>query len=182
MSTYIALLRAINVGGTAKVAMSELRAAVSEMGFDDVQTVLQTGNLVLRGEAASEAAIARQLEEQARKRLGLRTAFIVRTAKDWQADIAKNPFPDAAESDPSHLVVMFLKDAPEENAVKALREAIKGREVVQAHGKHLYVVYPDGIGRSRLTIDLIERKLGTQGTGRNWNTVLKLAAPAAATP
>lgn len=176
MTTYIALLRAINVGGNATVAMSDLRAAVSELGFEDVQTLLQTGNLVFRTDGASEAALARQLEEQARKALGLRTTFIVRTAKDYQAVVAQNPYPDAAANDPGHLVVMFLKDAPEAKAVNALRDAIKGRETVEAIGKQLYIVYPDGIGRSRLTVDLIERKLGTQGTGRNWNTVLKLAA------
>lgn len=176
MITYIALLRAINVGGNATVAMADLREAVSELGFDDVQTLLQTGNVIFRCDATSEAALARRLEEQARKRLGLRTIFIVRTAKDYQSVVAKNPFAEAAEGDPSHLVVVFLKDAPEAKAVASLREAIKGRETAEAVGKHLYVVYPDGIGRSRLTIDLIERKLGTQGTGRNWNTVLKLAA------
>lgn len=176
MTTYVALLRAINVAGHGTVAMSDLRAAVSDLGFEDVQTLLQTGNLVFRVSSASEAAIARRLEEQARKRLGLRTAFIIRTAKDYQSVITSNPFPDAAETDPGHLVVMFLKDASDSRAVDALREAIKGRETVEARGKHLYIVYQDGIGRSRLTIDLIERKLGTQGTGRNWNTVLKLAA------
>jgi uncharacterized protein (DUF1697 family) len=176
MTTYIALLRAINVGGKAKVVMSDLRAAVSELGFDDVQSLFQTGNIVFRGDAGDESSLEQRLEEHAEKRLGLRTAFIARTAAEWQFVVAKNAFPYAAESDPSHLVVMFLKGAPDAHAVDALREAIKGRETVQANGKNLYIVYPDGIGRSRLTIDLIERKLGTQGTGRNWNTVLKLAA------
>jgi len=60
--------------------------------------------------------------------------------------------------------------------VAALQAAIKGREVVRAKGRHAYIVYPDGIGRSRLTNVMIEKKLGTRGTGRNWNTVLKLAA------
>ena len=176
MTTYIALLRAINVGGNATVTMADLREAVADLGFEDVQTLLASGNLVFRTNAATEASLARRLEEQARKQLGLRTIFFVRTAKDLQITVARNPFPDAARDDPGHLVVMFLKDAPDASAVDALRDAIKGRETVQAISKQLYVVYPDGIGRSKLTIDLIERKLGTQGTGRNWNTVLKLAA------
>jgi uncharacterized protein (DUF1697 family) len=75
--------------------------------------------------------------------------------------------------------VMFLKDTPSATGVRALQQAITGPEVVRAAAKHLYIVYPDGIGRSRLTNDLIDRKLGTRGTGRNWNTVLKLAALAA---
>jgi uncharacterized protein (DUF1697 family) len=71
---------------------------------------------------------------------------------------------------------MFLKEAPSREDVIALQTAIKGREVVRAEGRHAYIVYPDGVGRSRLTNALIERKLGTRGTGRNWNTVLKLGA------
>lgn len=75
---------------------------------------------------------------------------------------------------------MLLKDAPTETAVKALQRAIEGPEIVRANGRQLYIVYPAGIGRSRLTNRLIEDKLGTRGTGRNWNTVLKLGALATA--
>ena len=94
--------------------------------------------------------------------------------------VAGNPFPEEAERDPSHLLVIFLKEAPDRKDVMALQSAIKGREVVRAKGRHAYVVYPDGIGRSRLTSALIEKKLATRGTGRNWNTVLKLGAAAGA--
>jgi uncharacterized protein (DUF1697 family) len=73
-------------------------------------------------------------------------------------------------------VVGFLKEAPDSAAVTALQKAIVGREVVRAIGRHAYVVYPDGIGRSKLTSAIVEKKLGTRGTGRNWNTVLKLQA------
>ena len=92
--------------------------------------------------------------------------------------IARNPLRDEAARDPSHLLVMFLKDAVEAKDVKALQTAITGREIVRGDGKHLYIVYADGIGRSRLTNAAIEKKLGTSGTGRNWNTVLKLGAMA----
>jgi uncharacterized protein (DUF1697 family) len=116
------------------------------------------------------------LEAETQKRLGLKTAFFVRNAREMQAVIAGNPFGAEAKRDPSHLLVLFLKDAPKANAVDALRAAIKGPELVEARGKHAYIVYPAGIGRSRVTNTVIEAKLGTQGTGRNWNTVLKLAA------
>ena len=88
--------------------------------------------------------------------------------------MAGNPFPGEAERDPGHLVVMILKGETDAGKVAALQEAIKGREVVRGKGRHVYIVYPDGIGRSRLTNALIEKKLGRSGTGRNWNTVLKL--------
>ena len=178
-ATHIALLRAINVGGTKKIAMAELRDFMAALGFQDVRSLLQTGNLVFRSEARTNADLERVLETEAKKRLDLDTDFFVRDRKEWDAVIARNPFPDEAESDPSHLVVMLLKGAPAAAAVKALQAAIQGPELVRADGKRLYVVYPAGIGRSRLTNKLIEDKLGTRATGRNWNTVLKIAALAA---
>lgn len=180
MTTYIALLRGINVGGHRKVAMPDLRSLLGKLGFDDVRTLLQTGNLVFQGNARTGAALERLLEAEAEKRLGLRTSFFVRSAHEWQAVIAHNPFLAEAESDPSHLVVTFLRDAPRANDVKALQAASRGPEIMRAWGKQLYVVYLEGIARSRLNMTLIEGKLGTQGTGRNWNTVLKLDALARA--
>ena len=180
MTPHIALLRGINVGGHKKVAMSDLRRFLEELGFADVRSLLQTGNLVFRGDVRTGASLERLLELQAEKRLDLRTTFLVRTAKEWRKVIDHNPFRDAAESDPGHLVVMFLKDAPHVTAVKALQRAIEGPEIIRAEGRQLYIVYPAGIARSRLNNKLIEDKLRTRGTGRNWNTVLKVAVLAEA--
>ena len=176
MAVQIALLRAINVGGHQPIAMADLRAFLTELGFDDARSLLQTGNLVFRSKGRTGAALEEFLEAEAGQRLSLRTDFLVRSAEEWASAIADNPFGDEAQRDPGHLVVMALKATPDAEAVAALRAAIAGPELVQAEGKQLYIVYPDGIGRSRLTTALIERKLGTRGTGRNWNTVLKLAA------
>ena len=81
-----------------------------------------------------------------------------------------------AARDPGHLLVLALKDAPDRGSVTALQSAIAGRETVRVEGRHAYIVYPDGIGRSRLTTVVIEKQLETRVTGRNWNTVLKLGA------
>jgi uncharacterized protein (DUF1697 family) len=176
MITQIGLLRGINVGGHKQIAMSDLRDLVTELGLFDVRSLLQSGNLVFRSNSRTGAQLERLLEAETQKRLSLQIDFFVRSAEEWSEIIARNPFPKEAEQDPSHLLVMFLKDAPDAKAVESLRAAIKGPEVVRAEGRHLYIVYPAGIGRSRLTGNLIEAKLGTRGTGRNWNTVLKLAA------
>ncbi|HYL56779.1 MAG TPA: DUF1697 domain-containing protein [Gemmatimonadales bacterium] len=176
MTTHVALLRAINLGGHNSVSMADLREVLTRLGFGDVQSVLRTGNLVFQDDRRTGAQLEPLLETEARKRLRLETDFFVRTAMEWQAVIARNPFPKEAKRHPAHLVVMFLKDAPEAKDVKALQAAITGREVVRAVGKHLYVVYSDGIGRSRLTNAVIEKNIHTRGTGRNWNTVLKLGA------
>ena len=111
-----------------------------------------------------------------KERLGLATAFLVRSAAEWQAIIDRNPFAQEAKTSRGYLLVMALEKAPNRDAVGALRRAIVGRERVEASGSELYLVYPDGAGRSKLTNALIERTLGTRGTARNWNTTLKIAA------
>jgi uncharacterized protein (DUF1697 family) len=174
MTIQIALLRAVNVGGRGAVAMSDLRDFIAALGFKEARSLLQSGNLVFDAGWQAGPALERLLEREAAKRLALRTDFFVRNAKELEAIVSENPFRKEARDDPGHLVVMFLKEAADVDAVEALRAAIKGREVIRVAGRHLYVVYPDGIGRSRLTNAVIEGKLGTRGTGRNWNTVLKL--------
>jgi uncharacterized protein (DUF1697 family) len=173
-TAQIALLRGINVGGRAKVAMSDLRKLMTGLGLADVQTVLQSGNVVFRNEDRGRVDLERLLEAETASQLGLRTEFILRNAEEWAGIVAGNPFGEFAERDPSHLLVMVLKNAPKASAVAALREAANGPEAIEPDGSHLYITYPDGMGRSRLTGTLIESKLAVRGTGRNWSTVLKL--------
>jgi uncharacterized protein (DUF1697 family) len=173
MTVQVALLRAVNVGGQGKVAMGDLRALCERLGFTDVRTVVQTGNLVFRTDEQGGPALERRLEKELAEQLGLRSDVLVRTADEWLQMLEHNPFPAVARADPSHLVMMCLKEAPTESSLAALRAAVKGREEIQAWKAQLYVTYPDGIGRSKLTGTLIESKLGTRGTARNWNTVLK---------
>ncbi|MFZ0679774.1 DUF1697 domain-containing protein [Candidatus Binatus sp.] len=176
MTIQIALLRGVNVGGHQAVAMSELRNLATEFGFGGARSILQSGNLIFRCDARTGVDLENLLEREAEKRLGFHADFFIRSAKEWREVVARNPFRKDAERDPSHLVVMFLKSAVNTKNVKVLQAAIAGSEIVRADGRHLYIVYPDGIGRSRLTNALIEKKLGIRGTARNWNTVLKLAA------
>jgi len=179
MPTHVALLRGVNVGGNRTVAMSDLRGFITKLGLKGAQSLLQSGNLVFQSDRRP-GDLERLLEAEAERRLGLRTEFFVRTAQEWGEAVAHNPFGAAAEKDPSHLVVVFLKDAPADGSVKALQASITGPEVVRAWERHAYVVYPAGIGDSRLTAAVIDRALGTRGTARNWNTVTKLAALAGA--
>jgi uncharacterized protein (DUF1697 family) len=180
MAIHIGLLRAVNLGAHNRIGMADLRAVVATLGMRDVRSLLQSGNIVFRSGRHNAAQLEGLLEQATAKSLGVATDFFVRTIAEWKAIIAGNPFPQEATLDPGHLVVMLLKDAPGRNDVTALQEAIAGREAVRVKGRHAYVVYPDGIGRSRLTNALIEKKLSTRSTGRNWNTVLKLDALAGA--
>lgn len=176
MSVHIALLRAINVGGRKSIVMAELRDLLTELGFVDARSLLQTGNLVFRSPARMGTDLEGFLEQEAAKRRDLHTDFLVRSEKQWKQIVASNPFREEAKDDPAHLVVMFLKRAPSAKEVESLEAVITGPEIVSVNGREAYIVYPDGIGRSRLTSNLIEKKLGARGTARNWNTVLKLDA------
>jgi len=180
MTIYVSLLRAVNVGGANRVRMAYLSDMLGGMGFESVQTLLQSGNVVFRGNAMSTQKLEKDLEGKVLRDIGLRTDFFVRTASEWKDILTENPFPEEAESDPSHMVVALLKDSPRAAAWDALRGAITGREKVQGAGRKAYIVYPDGIGRSKLTPTLIEGKLGTRATSRNWNTVRKLDGLASA--
>ncbi|MEZ5316236.1 MAG: DUF1697 domain-containing protein [Vicinamibacterales bacterium] len=175
---YVALLRGINVGGRKKVAMADLRALLAGLGFDDPRTLLQSGNLVFGGRPRATTALERAIQEAARLRLGLESEMFVRTADEWHALVAANPFPAEARRDPGHLLAMCLHEAPAAPRVTALRAAIRGPERVEVRGREAYLVYPDGVGTSKLTHTILERHLGS-GTARNWNTVLKLAAAVA---
>jgi uncharacterized protein (DUF1697 family) len=176
MTRHVALLRGINVGGRGLIAMSDLRAMLGQLGMDDCQTLLQSGNVVLGSPRQAGERLEQWLERETAKRLGVACDYVVRSAKEWWTIIAKNPFPAAAKADPSHLLVMCLKDAPAKAALAELTAAIQGPEQLRAVGRELYLVYPAGIAKSKLSGALIERKLKTRGTARNWNTVLKLAA------
>jgi uncharacterized protein (DUF1697 family) len=143
--------------------MPALKAMVEDLGFDDVRTLLQSGNVVFRGGTTSK--LEQQLEGAARKTLHLDTEFIVRTAAQWEKIVAGNPFPKEARNDPGHLLLMACKQA----SGKDLKVTGAKSEVVKPAGKEIYIYYPAGVGRSRL-------KVHTVGTARNWNTVLKLQA------
>ena len=136
--------------------------------------MLQSGNLVFRAETQSREELEALLGRETAKRLKVQTDFLVRTGQEWAAIVHENPFPSEARMDPSHLVVMPLKRPPRPEDVDALQSSIQGSELVRPGGCHIYLSYPDGIGRSKLTAARIEKALGTTGTARNWNTTLKL--------
>jgi uncharacterized protein (DUF1697 family) len=176
MYKKIALLRAVNVGGTGMVSSAELKSFFVSLGFHVAVTLLNSGNVVFSSMERTGAALEKRLHVQAMKRLKLDTDFIVRDAMEWRAVIEDNPFAKEAKSDPGRLVVMALTAEPGKPAIAALKKSIAGREKIAPHRKELYIVYPDGQGRSKLQAALIGRHLGVRGTARNWNTVLKLLA------
>ena len=164
--------------GRRMVAMSGLRDCLCTIGFADVRTLLQSGNLVFRCDGPTGAELEGLLEAEFLKRLKLQTHVIVRSAAQWRKLVAGNPFVYEAREDPSHLLAMVAKRRVKPQAFAALQAAVAkagGRETAGESGGQVYIFFPDGVGGSRVTTALIERALGTPVTGRNWNTVLKLA-------
>jgi uncharacterized protein (DUF1697 family) len=173
---YIALLRAVNLGGATQISMTALREELVHLGCTGVSSLLQSGNLVFDSTETDAARLEARLESSVERDLHFSTEFMVRSAPEWARIVAGNPFPREATSDPGHLLVTVLKAAPRPAQWTALAAAIPGREKVLGRGREGYFHYPDGVGRSKLTATLIERHLGVRGTSRNWNTVLRLAA------
>ena len=176
---WVILLRAVNVGGSS-LQMTTFRAALEAAGCARVESVGASGNAVAEPpDRSAPASLEASVEREVARLAGVRTEAFVRPEEDWRAVVAGNPFLEEAERDPAHLVVAVLKGAPSVQGWARLREAIVGRERVAPGDRHGYLVYPDGIGRSKLTIAVIERTLGARGTVRNWNTVRRLAELAA---
>lgn len=172
MTTYVALLRGINLAGRRKVAMPDLREALAEAGFEDVATYIQSGNIVLNS-GKPAARLRTELEKVIEDRFGFAVPVILRTRKQLDGVIAANPFPEP--SDQRLLHVVFLEKAANSGAVKKLAAAATGSDEVKSVGKELYLNTPDGFGRSKLAAALAKDPSGITGTARNWRTVLKLA-------
>jgi uncharacterized protein (DUF1697 family) len=175
MTSYVALLRGVNVGGNKMVPMAELRAMLTGLGFEDARTLLQSGNAVFRGKAQPPGTLETLLEAEMTKRFKMSCDYHVRTAGELAQVIAANPLPAEAKKDPSRFVVGFYKARLDPTAVKKAQAAIDGPEIVRCDGRHLYMYYPNGQGPSKAGL-VVGKTLGVQGTARNWNTVLKLAA------
>ena len=175
MTTYVAFLRAVNVGGRNKVPMAKLRDALTAAGLEDVATVLQSGNVVFRSRSSATAAaklVAGAIEES----FGLAVEVVIRTAAELGAVAATNPFlDDEPERDAKTLHVAFLSKRPAAAAVKKLDPDRSPPDAFSIHGRETYLSYPNGSGRTRLTLDYIEKTLGVTGTARNWRTVQRLA-------
>jgi uncharacterized protein (DUF1697 family) len=175
MQTFIALIRGINVGGNKLVKMSELKMRCEALGLGDVRTHLQSGNVVFRTAIKDRAKLAKSIEGA----LGVEAKVILRSAEELRKAIDANPMPEVAAREPSAFIVVFLDAKPSAAAMQSLRDAHAGPETMELKGAELYIHYGQGMGKSKLTNVLIERKLGVAGTARNWNTVTRLAEMAA---
>ncbi len=170
MTHYIALLRGVNVGGHRKLPMAELKATLTGLGYQQVRTLLASGNVVVEAAKTTAAKLEGRLEGDLKTRFGLSTDVIVRDPEEWEAIIAANPFHKEAQSHPSRLLMMALKETPSAEA-RAFLKAWQGPELVHVVDRAAFIFFGEGMAESKLNLT----KLGV-GTARNWNTVLKLKA------
>lgn len=180
MATYICMLRGVNVGGHNQIRMEVLRTLCGSIGLSGAQTYLQSGNVVFRCDEKDPARLAPRIEEAIRASAGIDVKVILRTPAELKKVIAANPFTTVAERDPKRLLVTFLSDELSAEAKAALLKANDGSEEIHIAKREIYIHFPDGMGRSKLMTALTDKKLKVTTTGRNWNTVMALAALAEA--
>jgi uncharacterized protein (DUF1697 family) len=169
---YVALLRAVNVGGT-KLPMAELREVCAGLGWREVRTYIQSGNVVFEADA-EPAALESELEEAVQQRFGFASPVMVRSADQWRSYAGGSPFPEAEASDANRLLLCLSKAPPAQGAAEALEARGAAGEQVRLKGDALWVLYPAGVGTSKLTPKLFDRLAGSPVTARNWRTVTKL--------
>jgi uncharacterized protein (DUF1697 family) len=172
MRTYVALLRGINVGGKNKLPMAALRDLLTDLGHEDVVTYIQSGNVVLKA-ASKPAVVAKEIADGIEAEFGLQVPVIVRSRAELSRVVSGNPYL-APGADPATLHVMFLAAKPSAAAIAKLDPQRCPPDRFTVHGREIFLQLPNGMGRTKLTNDYFESRLGVPGTARNWKTVNKL--------
>jgi uncharacterized protein (DUF1697 family) len=176
----VAMLRSVNLPNHQRVEMKALKALCTSLGLRDVQTYIQSGNLVFRDEDEDPAALSRKLEKVMEASFGFRPVVIVRTASELRKVIAKNPFAGRKEVEPNKLLVVFMNTPPSKEARDKLLAIPCDPEELHIHGREVYIYYPEGMARPKIPLARMEKALQCSSTGRNWNTVNKLLTMAEA--
>jgi uncharacterized protein (DUF1697 family) len=170
----IALLRGINLARNRRMSMADLRDLVDGLGYEGVRTLLQSGNVVFTAKE-SPSTVARKLEQEIERVLGMDVKVVVRTRDELAKAIDADPFGDAVDK-PSWYQVTFLSAKPSAKVVRDLENEDFSPEQVAVRGREIYAWHPAGMNKSRLAKVLSGKDLGVAATARNWNTVTKLLA------
>ena len=179
MTVHVAMLRGINIGARRRVPMPELRTLLTEAGYEDARTYVQSGNIVLRS-PAKPAEVERELHTLISGRFGFDVPVIVRSRGQLAAVVKANPLGDVADN-PKRYQVSFLTDKPSAELVRRIAQHAHESERVTARGREIYAWHPDGVARSKLWNALAGRDLGITATARNWTTVTTLLEMASQT-
>jgi uncharacterized protein (DUF1697 family) len=174
MAVIVAMLRGVNLAGHNMIKMEALRALCESLGLRDAQTYVQSGNVVFRTKERNLAALAKRMEDAIERSFGFRPDVIFRTTSELRDVITRNPFGKRRGIDPSKLLVTFLSSDPSAEAREQVLRLETDPEELHIDGREVYIYFPNGVARPKLSWVAIAKKLGTCGTGRNWNSVTKL--------
>jgi uncharacterized protein (DUF1697 family) len=170
MATYICFLRGVNIGGKGKVPMTELKSILEDLGFENVKTLLQSGNVVF---SATGKPDARKIETAIERAFKYRSDVHLLTPAQLRKIVSDNPYKDAAKKDPGHMVLYVLPEQPEASAKAKLDTIAAKNEKFTIRPNAVYAHFGSGMGHSKLAAAM-DRALGVRGTARNWNTVSKV--------
>ena len=168
------MLRGVNLGPHRRLKMEELRALYESLDLVDPQSYVQSGNVLFKTRARDLVPLAAKIEKAIERRFGFRSDVILRSASELREVVAKNPFAARKGIEPNKLLVTFLASDPGEEARAKLRQVKAEPEELWIDGRDVFIYFPNGLARPKLSIPLLEKTLRTSGTGRNWNTVTKL--------
>jgi uncharacterized protein (DUF1697 family) len=174
MTVIVSLLRGVNLGSHNRIKMDALRALHESLGLRDVQTYVQSGNVIFRTKDRDLVRLRARIENGIERTFGFRPGVILRTTFDLRDVIARNPFAARDGIDPAKLLVTFLASEPAPEARDKVLAIPAHPEELRIHGRELYIYFPNGLARPKLSLARVEKTLQTSGTGRNWNTVRKL--------
>jgi uncharacterized protein (DUF1697 family) len=174
MAVIISMLRGVNVGGHNKIKMDALRALYESLKLRNAQTYVQSGNVIFRADERDLASLSKRIQNAIERKFGIHPDVILRTTSELRDVIARNPFAKRRGIEPSKLLTTFLTSDPGAEARDKVRGIKTDPEELRIDGRELYIYFPNGIGRSKLSWAAIEKTLKTPGTGRNWNSVTKM--------
>lgn len=180
MEKYIAILRGINVSGQKKIKMDDLRSLMEELKLKNVQTYIQSGNLVFEHSKVGEVELAKKIGEMLFQHYGFQVPVITRTLSEWKYVFDNNPFLNNRDEDISKLHVTFLSDNPQQEYLNKIKEYAYPPDEFIIAGKQVYLFCPDGYGITKLSNTFFENKLKVTATTRNFKTVSKLVEMASA--
>jgi uncharacterized protein (DUF1697 family) len=174
MPVLISLLRGVNLGGHRKVKMDDLRALYESLGFADVQTYINSGNVLFKTTGRDLVRLRKRIEDAIEGACGFRSDVILRTPSDLRGAIARNPFAARPGMDGSKLAIHFLAAEPSAAAREEVVAIDAAPEELHCSERELYIYYTNGMARPKLSLAAVEKTLRMSGTSRNWNTVRKL--------
>jgi uncharacterized protein (DUF1697 family) len=178
MPVLISLLRGVNIGGHHKIKMDALRALYESLGLKSVRTYVQSGNVIFKTNERDVGRLTQKIESAIERTFGFRPDVVIRTTAELEDTIRRNPFAKRRGIDPRKLALTFLAANPTEEARANAAQIEADPEELHIIGREIYIYFPNGMARPKLSWTQLLKALKTTGTGRNWNTVTRLLAMA----